>query len=203
MEVARLLYSKNAKVYVACRNEVKAKEAMDTIKGQAKDSRGSLEFLELHLDDLTQVSKAAKAFLSKESRLDVLFNNAGVMHPPDGSKSVQGYELQLAVHNLGHGLLADLLTSLLTQTATVAPKDSVRVVWASSLYAEMSAPRGGFDPNNMDYTNPSRDKYYKYSVSKAGIFYQGAEYARRHKADGIVSVVSVPSTNYHITCDGG
>jgi retinol dehydrogenase 12 len=189
MELARILYSKNATVYIACRSESKARDAITIIQTSTPESSGRLEFLQLQLDDLTAVAKAAREFLSREKRLDVLFNNAGVMHPPEGSKTVQGHELQLGVHNLGHGLFTELLTPMLVQTAKAAPRDSVRVVWASSLYAEMQTPRGGFDPSDLA-CEKNRDKFYTYSVSKAGVFYQGAEYARRHKAEGIVSVVS-------------
>jgi retinol dehydrogenase 12 len=188
-EVVRLLYVKNAKVYVATRNPVKAAEAIQTIKEASPSSAGQLEFLAVQLDDLKSVAAAARDFLAKESRLDVLFNNAGIMHPPAGSQTVQGHELQLGVHNLGHGLLTEMLTPLLAQTVRSSPEGSVRVVWASSLYAELSSPRGGFDASNMGYKKIDKDKFYKYAVSKAGVFYQGAEYARRHKQDGIVSVV--------------
>nr|RBQ89727.1 hypothetical protein FVER53263_20260 [Fusarium verticillioides] len=44
-------------------------------------------FLPLVLDDLTTIKASAQGFLAQESRLDVLYNNAGVMVPPQGSKT--------------------------------------------------------------------------------------------------------------------
>lgn len=116
------------------------------------------------------------------------------MHPPQGSKTKQGYELQLGVNNLGHLLFTELLTPLLANTArSYLPfsTNATRVVWVSSLYSEMGSPKGGFDPDNMNYEKKDEGTFYKYSVSKAGVYYQGTEYAKRNKDKGIISVVSV------------
>ncbi len=194
-ELARILYSKNGSVFVAVRSEDKANEAIESFRKAHPDSKGSLEFLSLDLADLEAVAKAARAFLAKATRLDVVFNNAGVMHPPPGSKTKQGHELQMGVHNFGPVLFTEILTPLLQRTAAEqAAKnqpDSVRVVWVSSLYAEMGTPKGGFEPDNIDYSKKDKDKYFKYSVSKVGNYFQGTEYAKRHKDTGIVSVVSL------------
>ncbi|KAI1484688.1 hypothetical protein F5X96DRAFT_683405 [Biscogniauxia mediterranea] len=191
-EVARILYSKNAVVWVAARNEEKAQNAIQSIKEAYPSSTGRLEFLQLDLSDLTTIKASAEKFLAKENRLDVLFNNAGVMFPPHGSKSAQGYELQLGTNNLGHFLFTQLLTPVMVETAKVAPKDSVRVLWVASSAAELLIPvAGGVDLDNLDY---KRDIFYayKYGVSKAGNYYHSTEYARRHRDDGIVSVAMNP-----------
>jgi len=191
--LAQILYGANGTVFIAARSESKCREAMAAIKASSPSSRGRLEFLALDLADLAAVRQAAQSFLAAADRLDVLVQNAGVMHPPAGSKTAQGYELQLGVHCLGPVLLAELLTPLLARTAAREEaagraKGAVRVAWAASLYAEM-APKGGFDPDNMNYEKKDKDVYYKYSVSKVGAIYQGTEYARRHQEEGIVSVV--------------
>ncbi|KAL7922881.1 NAD(P)-binding protein [Trichoderma austrokoningii] len=190
-ELAQILYSKNAAVYVAARSQAKATEAIDAIRAACPSSTGRLEFLALDLSDLEAVAKSAKEFLAREPKLDVLFNNAGVMHPPQGSKTKQGYELQLGVNNLGHVLFTELLTPLLAQTAKSyesSSSNAVRVVWVSSLYSEMGSPKGGFDPDNMNYEKKDESTFYKYSVSKAGTYYQGSEYAKRNKDKGIISM---------------
>ncbi|MBE3049902.1 SDR family NAD(P)-dependent oxidoreductase [Candidatus Bathyarchaeota archaeon] len=48
-EVARILYAKHAKVYVAARSEEKAAAAIESIKGAFPNSEGSLTFLKLDL----------------------------------------------------------------------------------------------------------------------------------------------------------
>jgi retinol dehydrogenase-12 len=197
-ELARVLYSKNAKVYVAARSEEKAKNAIRDIRhggSPAKSSGGELVFLPLDLSDLNKVKEAARAFLAREGRLDVLFNNAGVLPGPaePPAKTAQGYELSLGVNCVGHFLLTKLLTPLLVATAKSQqarpPADgSVRVVWLSSFGLELSGAEDvGVDLGNLDYRVP-KPATERYGVSKAGAWALGVEFARRHRADGVVSV---------------
>ncbi|KAM5347592.1 hypothetical protein ACJ41O_007416 [Fusarium nematophilum] len=198
-EVAQVLYSKNATVWVASRSEEKGLAAIEAIKEQHPSSKGALRFLKLDLADLTTVGASADEFLAAEKRLDVLFNNAGVMTPPEGSKTKQGYELQLGTNCLGHFLFTKRLTGILKETAKTAPRDSVRVVWVASSAADAFSPKNGFEPDNLDYKQP-RNVYHKYGVSKAGNFYHNAEFAKKHKEDGIVSVALNPG-NLHSELD--
>ncbi|EWZ28651.1 uncharacterized protein FOBCDRAFT_262650 [Fusarium oxysporum Fo47] len=190
-ELAAILYSKNARVYIAARNESKASAAIKSIRQQHPSSSGDLLFLHLELDDLTQIPQAARKLLSQETRLDVLFNNAGVMHVPPGSVTKQGHELTLGTNNLGHYLFTELITPLLVETARIAPKDTVRVVWLGSLYT-YAAPKDGMDFTNLNYEKKDENKYYKYNVSKAGAYYEAADFASKHKKKGIISVAINP-----------
>jgi retinol dehydrogenase-12 len=81
-EIARLLYAKNSKVYLLCRSEDKALQAIQETEKAFPDSKGSLIFIACDLTDLRNVKAAADAFLAREQRLDVLFNNAGVVRLP-------------------------------------------------------------------------------------------------------------------------
>lgn len=191
-ELAHILYAKNAKVYVAARSEEKANAAISDITSKCPNSKGALIFLKLDLDDLTTIKNSAEEFLSKEDQLHVLWNNAGVMVPPQGSKTKQGYELQLGTNNIAPFLFTKLLTPTLVHTAKTAPPSSVRVVWVSSSAAELGSPRGGVDMDNLDYKR-DQSAPMKYSVSKAGNALHAMEYAKRYKADGIVSVVRISS----------
>lgn len=110
------------------------------------------------------------------------------MVPPSGSKTVQGYELQLGTNNIGHFLFTKFLHPLLKKTAASSPKNSVRVVWVSSSAIDV-APKEAIDFTNMDY---KRDEmaWTKYGRSKAGNVLHAVEFARRTEGEGIVSVVS-------------
>jgi NAD(P)-dependent dehydrogenase (short-subunit alcohol dehydrogenase family) len=89
-DIARLLYAKNAKVYILCRSEDKALNAIHDIEKAFPDSKGTLIFIACDLADLKNVKTAANAFLAREQRLDVLFNNAGVVR----LQSLQSFHIQ-------------------------------------------------------------------------------------------------------------
>lgn len=193
-ELAKVLFSKNAKVYVACRSEERAKKAIADIMAAVPQSKGKLVFLYLDQADLNKTKAAAESFLAQEMRLDVLFNNAGVMtgesKPP--KKTAQGHELALGVNCVGAFLLTKLLTPILKATAIMEPSGSVRVVWVSSYGLVAYAPKErGVDMSNVDYHLP-KSGMDRYGISKAGDWLLGVEYARRHKEDGIESVVLNP-----------
>ena len=191
-QLSQILYAKDAKVYVAARSEKKAMEAIESIKEAHPLSEGELVFLRIDLADLTTIKASADEFLAKESKLHVLFNNAGVMFPPKGSKTAQGYELQLGTNNLGGFLFTKLLTPVLIETTKTEAPDTVRIVWVSSMGAELLSPKpGGIPIDNLDYHN-DKSQEYKYGVSKAGNYLHATEYARHHGKDGIVSVAIHP-----------
>ncbi|KAI1880269.1 hypothetical protein JX265_001890 [Neoarthrinium moseri] len=194
-EVARILYSKNATVWAAARNEEKNLAAISSIKEAYPSSTGKLEHLHLDLGDLSTIKKSAETFLAKEKKLHVLINNAGVMLPPRGSTTAQGYELQLGTNCVGPFLFTKLLTPALVETAKTAPKNAVRVVWVSSSAAEGLSYTNGLDIDNLDYSK--NDGIYmqiagKYAVSKSGNWYHSTEFARRHRKDGVISVALNP-----------
>ncbi|KAL6835567.1 short chain dehydrogenase reductase [Trichoderma sp. SZMC 28015] len=185
-ELAKILYSHNAKVYITARSAKKAEAAIADIKAAHPESRGEIIYLHLDLNDLSSVKQSADEFLRLENRLDVLWNNAGVMLSPTGTKTKQGYEEQLGVNCLATFLFTQLLTPLLISTAKTAAPGSVRVIWVSSSATHRSPP-GGIDFDNMDYKKDI-GKWTKYGISKAGVYYYATQYAKVHRNDGIVSV---------------
>ena len=68
------LLLKNAKVYLAGRNPEKCEDAVKRLKEETSGKEAV--WLRLDLADLENVRSAAEEFLSREERLDVLFNNA-------------------------------------------------------------------------------------------------------------------------------
>lgn len=189
-ELAKILYQKKATVYIAGRSAQKADEAIAGIRGDpiSNSSSGRLEFLSLDLNDLDTIKAAAESFIAKEQRLDVLWNNAGVMHPPQGSVTKQGYEQQLGSNCLAHFLLAKLLWPLLVQTASLSPKGSVRVCWTGSLYAEISSTKEIINFDDINYEKGGSSNI-KYAQSKAANILLGSEFAARHEKDGVYSYV--------------
>jgi NAD(P)-dependent dehydrogenase (short-subunit alcohol dehydrogenase family) len=65
--------SKNARVYIAARNENRAKKVIEELK--EKTGKQSVFFLKLDLADLPSVRAAVEEFTSKETKLHTLYNN--------------------------------------------------------------------------------------------------------------------------------
>ncbi|CAK7267222.1 short-chain alcohol dehydrogenase [Sporothrix epigloea] len=195
-ELSRILYAQNAKVYMACRSESKCQKAIEEIKTAVPTSTGALNFIHIDLGDLQSVKPAAEAFLAHEGKLNVLFNNAGVMMPPKEHKTtVQGYDFQLGTNTIAPFLLTQLLTPALK--AASMPEAPSRVVWVSSMATELYSGKNGIDmatltAESKDYNPPITDPITLYGNSKAGNYLHSVEYARRHRDDGIISVAANP-----------
>lgn len=196
-ELARLLYSKNATVYLAARSEPNTTKAISWIKETHPGSTGTLKYMHVDLSDLASIKPAVTSFLAAEQRLDVLFNNAGVMVPPQGSTTAQGYELQLGTNCVGPFLLTKLLLPLLTATAAKEATGAVRVIWVSSSAATLLAPKGGLDLNNLGYEK-DQSKGVKYAQSKAGNVLHALEMARRVEGTGVRSIVCFSQISHPI-----
>lgn len=160
-ETVRHLLRKNAKVYLAARSEVRAKEAIEKLKQE--NFPGTVEFLQLDLANLKSIKAFATAFLAKETRLDMLFNSAGVMNPTCGAKTEDGYELHVGTNSLGHHYLTKLLLPALQANVKETGRKA-RVCFTSSI-AHRGASTKGFDP--ADYVGLSLPPTYLPEASRA------------------------------------
>ena len=97
LAAARSLGAAGARVVLAVR---------DPQKGRAVIAGAPGDFAVRRLDvaDLSSV----RAFADETAHVDVLVNNAGVMSLPE-SRTVDGFETQLATNHLGHFALTSLL----------------------------------------------------------------------------------------------
>lgn len=191
-QLAAIFYQAGSKVYVAGRSEEKAQQAIRKIVSSVPEtSTGTLEYLHRELDDLSTIKASVESFRSKESKFNVIWNNAGVSLPPVGSKSKQGHELQLATNCLGPYLFTQLLLPQLEAAAEVSHPDTVRVVWTSSLMVELAAPKGGVDIADLSST-PKNDQVKIFNESKVGNWFLTSELARDVGRHGILSVSQNP-----------
>ncbi len=169
-ETALDLYQKGAKVYVACRNEEKAINAIERMK--IEGGTGKLIYSHLDLASLSSVKEFSEEVLKTESRLDILINNAGIMIPPP-STTEDGFEIQFGVNFVGHFALTGHLFNLLKAT-----KGS-RVVTLSSI-----AHRGAV----IDFDNFRLEKPYsnwrEYGQSKLADIIFALEFDKRLKRHG-------------------
>jgi NAD(P)-dependent dehydrogenase (short-subunit alcohol dehydrogenase family) len=130
LELIKMLYPTGAVIYMASRSESRAEDAIKSVTATDPSGAPRLKFLHLDLDDLNIVRSAAKTFSEHESRLDILWNNAGIGAVPVGSKTTQGIEAHMGINVIGPLLLTHLLLPKLQAAAAVSPKNSVRIVWS-------------------------------------------------------------------------
>ncbi len=76
VETARALHATGADVYFTARDLQKGAATRESIL-KTSAGKGRLEVIELNLDSLESVRKAAKTFLQQSNTLNVLVNNAG------------------------------------------------------------------------------------------------------------------------------
>ncbi|OJI99206.1 hypothetical protein ASPVEDRAFT_26032 [Aspergillus versicolor CBS 583.65] len=193
-ELAKILYARGGTVYITGRTDEKAKKAVQDIQAAVGERDGQIDYVILNLDDLESIKESAETFMAKESKLDVLWNNAGVAQPPLGALSKQGFELQLATNCLGPFLFTQMMIPLLDAAVVLNGPSflgSVRVVWLSSQVAELSSPLDGIVMTEL--SNAPQDNARNYQNSKVGSWFLSTEFARRYGDEhGIVSVAMNP-----------
>ncbi|KAJ7613352.1 NAD-P-binding protein [Mycena polygramma] len=185
-ETTKELVTHGATVYIGTRSLSKAEDA---IKAIFKETGKSPAFLELDLADLDSVAKAAKTFQEKESRLDVLYNSAGVMIPPIDQTTRQEYDLQLGLV-LGHFYFTKLLLPLLISTAKSVPDGRARIISVSSGAHHFSGLNFATFKDGPERRKSGTQKLY--AQSKFAVVVLAAELARRYGDQGIVSVAMNP-----------
>ncbi|PRP87310.1 hypothetical protein PROFUN_01572 [Planoprotostelium fungivorum] len=175
-ETARGIYATGATVFITARDLKRGQEIARDIDGGNQEN--PVQVLQIELDSLQSVRKAAAEFLERSDRLNVLVNNAGIMACPY-SKTVDGFESQFATCHLGHFLLFELLKSTLLESST--PDFHSRVVCVSSL----GHRSGGilFDDYNFEKTPYS--PWRAYGQAKTANIYLANEIERRYGSQGL------------------
>ncbi|VUC22976.1 unnamed protein product [Clonostachys rosea] len=204
-EVAKAVFNLNGHVYIAGRSAEKAQAAIGKIKAEpaashptVRSGKGKIDFLQLDLNDLASIRASAATFLSRESRLDVIWHNAGIGGAPQGSTTTQGFETHLGVNALGPFLFQHFLTPLCVETAarSDAPRNGTRVIWVtSSGHRGAPGPDGvNWDDINMHSVGGLKGGMLKYGQSKAMNVMYAHEFARRFGSQGLVSLSLHPGS---------
>ena len=170
-ETSKALAKMGAHVVMVCRNESKAKRAQQEII--VESGNPDIDLLIADMSSLDSVRSLADTVKKKYSRLDVLINNAGIMNSVK-EISVDGFEMQYAVHQLGPFLLTQLLLDLLK---TSAPS---RVINLSSKLHSMA---------KIDFDNLQAEKKFgafkTYSMSKLAHLMFSYSLAQRLEGSGV------------------
>lgn len=180
--IAYLAAHNPARIYLAARTASKAADAIADIK-TAVPNVCDIVHLPLDLASFASIASAASAFTARESRLDILINNAGIMACPyDTTK--EGFEIQLGTNHMGHALLTKLLLPTLLATASL-PAADVRVVTLSSMGHHLTVRGGiGFDQRELEAQNT----WFRYGASKLANILFARELADRYPQITSVSV---------------
>jgi NAD(P)-dependent dehydrogenase (short-subunit alcohol dehydrogenase family) len=186
LEAAKVLTAKDAHVVLACRNPLKAVQAVDSIM---KDHpQASVEIMELNLADLSSVHDFAQQVREKFKGIDVLVNNAGVMALPY-SRTTDGFEMQLGTNHFGHFALTALLFPILKNTS------GSRVVNVSSIAHWM----GKLDFDNLNYEKGGYRPWPAYYRSKLANALFTFELNRKIKEEGLNLTVVTSHPGYSAT----
>lgn len=196
-ELSKILFNAGGKVYIAGRSVEQGKKAVAEIKAAsaAKANPDNLQFVHIDLADLSTVKEAAEEFKTRETKLNVLYQNAAVCAPPEGAITKQGHELQMGTNALGPLLLYELLLPLLQKAAETAPEGSVRVVWSGSEAIDRNAKPGGFSIDEIDKPGKTlmqqSDNYWRSKLANWYLAYSLAKQSNA-RAIRILHVVNNP-----------
>ncbi|KAF2241544.1 dehydrogenase with different specificitie [Trematosphaeria pertusa] len=118
-----------ARIIFTGRNAAAAEAVIQSVK--STPSKTELTFIPCDFTSLDNVRDAGKEILARNTRLDILVCNAGVMALPKGLTK-DGYEIQFGINHIAHALLIQTVLPLLLQTAN-EPNADVRIISLSSL----------------------------------------------------------------------
>jgi retinol dehydrogenase-12 len=187
LRVTRAFMKKNCHVFIATRSKEKSDAAIAKLRDEIKT--GEVTFIRVDLGDLSTIKPFADEFTKLSSKLDILVCNAGVMSPPDGSKTKDGYELQLGTNTIGHFALTQALLPILLSTAEQT--HNVRVVHVSS-NAHRMAPRPSIPWDDEAFWNKTGSKFPQYGASKCGNILIAQQMDALYREKGIITTCCNP-----------
>jgi NAD(P)-dependent dehydrogenase (short-subunit alcohol dehydrogenase family) len=166
-EVVKTLAGAGATVVVGARDSSKAGERLSDLS--------KVSFIPLDLADPVSVDEFARQFLALHDRLHLLFNNAGIMRPPQSGKDKRGCELQFGVNHIGHFQLTGQLWSALSNAG------GARAVVMSSVGHRAA----GFDLTDPNFEHRPYDGARAYAQSKTANSLFAVELDRVGQAHGV------------------
>lgn len=118
-QIALGLVRQKAVVYLACRTASKAQEAISQITSAVPNSVDRVKFLLLDTSSLSSVRECAEGWKNAESKIDILFHNAGIARIPEPPFTLDGFPAIYATNMLGSFLLTHILEPSLSHDARI------------------------------------------------------------------------------------
>ncbi|KAF2016831.1 NAD(P)-binding protein [Aaosphaeria arxii CBS 175.79] len=199
LETVKQLSTHNAaRIYVACRSKDKAVAAIESIDREVPNA-SPLEFLNLDLASFDSIKAAAAEFSAKESRLDILINNAGIMMVKEGLTK-EGYEIQFGTNVIGTALFTQLLLPKLRDTVRINPQTRAVILCSA---AHSQAPSDAYQFDKLKTTMKDKHTTARYTTSKLADIHYAKALAAREKAVRIIPVhPGMVATNLHHASTG-
>ncbi len=164
----------NATVVMVCRNKELGEKAREEIINQTGNK--NIDLLLCDLSSQEQIRKLVNEFKQKYQNLHVLINNAGVMLKKR-EISVNGIEMNFAVHVLAPFLLTNLLLDVLKKSA---PSRIINV-------ASAAHKRAKIDFDDLQSENKKYRLFTVYGVSKLAEILFTYELSRRLEGTGVTA----------------
>ncbi|KDR76490.1 hypothetical protein GALMADRAFT_246871 [Galerina marginata CBS 339.88] len=166
------LARRGAKVYLGSRSEEKGTLAISKLQ---EEGIGSGEVVPLSCDLSTPAlaKKAAEDFLQRETRLDVLVNNAGLLHDHTDKPAQDGITEMMMVNHIGTFQFTTTLLPLLLKTSE-EPNSDVRILTVTSDgHTRGVAAKPDINFSTMDefkntYAQENIPYFARYFISKLG-----------------------------------
>ena len=174
LETARALVGQGARVVMVVRSRARGEAAIADI--QRTVPAGKLDLVIADLYSLAEVRKAAAELRARLPRLDVLINNAGLIHDKR-ELTVDGFERTFALNHLAPFLLTYELRELL---AASKPARVITVASAAHRYAK-------FTWDDLATMTDWKGEFGVYGASKLCNIWFAREAARRFKSSGVTS----------------
>ncbi|EIM89854.1 NAD-P-binding protein [Stereum hirsutum FP-91666 SS1] len=175
-QTALQLAKRGAKVYLGCRSESRARDAIDRMRKETHglDLEDRLVWLPLDLSVMRLAKKAGEELLQKETRLDILS------------------------HHLGHFVLTETVLPLMKSTAQL-PGADVRIVAVSSAVYNQAGSKdfSSLEALNSVQGKPGKEntfftRLWRYGTTKLQNILWVAELQRRLDAEGTpITVLAV------------
>jgi NAD(P)-dependent dehydrogenase (short-subunit alcohol dehydrogenase family) len=187
LETARALAAQGARIVMVVRSKERGEAAIANIRGSAPGGRGpvvpdaQIELVLADLSSLAEVRRAGAELRAKLGRLDVLVNNAGLIHATR-ELTVDGFERTFALDHLAAFLLAYELRELL---AASAPARIVTVSSAAHSFAR-------FELDDLATMEHWKGQFAVYGASKLCNIWFARESARRMAPKRVASYALHP-----------
>ncbi|PYI11233.1 NAD(P)-binding protein [Aspergillus sclerotiicarbonarius CBS 121057] len=162
LETAIALHSTGAHVFITARHLCQGKATMWKILTRSSGN-GPIDILELEMESLDSVKKAADEFLKRSPTLNILINNAGICEVPKG-ETRDKFESHFGINHLAHFTLITKLLPALKAGSSSSFKS--RIVQVSSIdHQNVSV-----DFNDINFTS-GYNAFIAYARSKTAMIW--------------------------------